>query len=337
MRTAAHLIGRDRGASVLFLFYTIFPRPLRLCADTPQAPILSDEQIRPLRDGERDEVEAFIRSVIEPDRPIMPHRRPVVNRETLRDLGRHVTVRLLFERDNDYLTPSRYVLGYAAQRARRSLAARLYEPAEGARPFVYFPLHVTDDFKVKRLIPHCADQEYLIRQVAEALPQGHDLVLKEHPVAIGRTPVRMLRRLARIHNVRIVDPHVGSQGLIDRSAAVAVISSTVGLEALLHAKPVLTMGAPFYSGYGVTLDIDSFREIRRAVPELLDFRPDRERILQFLHAAMRSTDPGAPFGADASDENARTVAASLDTAARRLRGGRPPEAVAASPCALASS
>ena len=41
-----------------------------------------------------------------------------------------------------------------------------------------------------------------------------------------------------------------------------MISSTVGLEALLYGKPVLTLGQPFYSGYGVTVDVDSFREIR---------------------------------------------------------------------------
>ena len=84
----------------------------------------------------------------------------------------------------------------------------------------------------------------------------------------------------------------------------------------MYGKPVMTMGQPFYSGYGVTLDIDSFREIREAVPALLPFRPDRERILQFLHAAMRRCYPGAPVLVDSSDENAAKLADSLDRAAR---------------------
>ena len=66
-----------------------------------------------------------------------------------------------------------------------------------------------------------------------------------------------------------------------------MISSTVGLEALLYDKPVLTLGQPYYAGFGVTLDVDSFAEIREQVPELLRFRPDPERIRRFLHAAMR--------------------------------------------------
>ena len=41
MRTAAHLIALDRGITTLFVFLTIFPRPLRLYIDTPHAPIVA--------------------------------------------------------------------------------------------------------------------------------------------------------------------------------------------------------------------------------------------------------------------------------------------------------
>jgi hypothetical protein len=177
---------------------------------------------------------------------------------------------------------------------------------------------VTDDYKIKRVIPHAVDQASLVEQVADALPPGYDVVLKEHPMSVGRNSVSLLRRLRARDNVRLVGPHTNTHDLIRRSAAVAVISSTVGLEALLYEKPVLTLGGPFYSGYGVTLDVDSFAEIRDAVPAVLRFRPDPERITRFLHAAMRACRPGAPVLVDRSDENARTLAASLDAAAREL-------------------
>jgi hypothetical protein len=110
--------------------------------------------------------------------------------------------------------------------------------------------------------------------------------------------------------------------LIKRSEAVAVISSTVGLEALLYEKPVLTIGQPFYAGYGITLDVDSFRELRAAVPELLRFRPDAERIRRFLHAAMRSCYPGAPVLVDRSDENAVKLADSIERKSRETLAER---------------
>jgi capsular polysaccharide biosynthesis protein len=318
MRTAAHLIGRQRDATVLFLFYTIFPRPLRLYVNTYHAPIVPPEEVRPLDAAERAEVESFISYFTGRGRPILAHRRARVSLAKLRDFARHVYVRNVHERDNEYLRTGRFVTGYVKQRARVALARRLYDEP-GERPFVYFPLHVTNDFKVMRVIPHCVDQEYLIQQLSDSLPQGCDIVLKEHPVSIGRNPVRFLWRLKRAANVRLVDPHTSSHELIRDSAAVAVISSTVGLEALLYGKPVLTLGQPFYSGYGVTVDVDSFRELREAVPRVLEFEPDRELVLQFLHAAMRSTYRGAPAGVDGSEANAVALASSLDEVARRIR------------------
>ena len=135
-------------------------------------------------------------------------------------------------------------------------------------------------------------------------------------MSVGRNSLKLLRRLRRIPNARLLDPYTSSHDLMQQAQAIIVISSTVGLEALMYGKPVLTMGQPFYSGYGVTLDIDSFREIREKVPQVLDFKPDRERILQFLHAAMRRCYDGAPVLVDSSDDNARRLARSLDQAAR---------------------
>ena len=212
------------------------------------------------------------------------------------------------ERDNEYLTPGRYVTNTVVQRTRGVALRHLYRELDPARPFVYFPLHVTDDFKIKKVIPHCIDQGDLIQQVADSLPHGYDLVLKEHPWSIGRNPLSWLKRVLRRPNIRLVDPYTSSHELMAGSAAVVVISSTVGLEALLHGKPVLTLGRPYYAGYGVTVDIESFREIRTAVPHVLESPPDREAVLRFLGAAMRTTYPGAPQGVDSSSENASTLA-----------------------------
>jgi hypothetical protein len=328
MRTAAHLIGLDRNATVLFLFYTIFPNPLRLYANTMHAPIVPPEQVRELTRDEVAEVERFIGEFTARATPIRPYRRPRITRRTLRDFGRHIAIRALRDRDNEYLRPSRFVTNYVRERARAMAARSLYSELDPGRKLVYFPLHVTDDYKIKRVIPHCVDQASLIEQVAAALPHGYDLVLKEHPMSVGRNRLGMLRRLARIDNVRLLDPHTSSHELIQRSRGIVVISSTVGLEALMYAKPVLTLGQPFYAGYGVTLDVDSFREIRDQVPALLEFRPERDRILQFLHAAMRRCHPGAPVLVDSSDANALALADSLDSAARGDLGARSAPAAA---------
>ena len=314
-RTAAHVIALHRGIDVLFLFYTIFPKPLRLYANTMHAPIAAEEDLRPLTPAEREEVEAFIAQFTAADKPIRAYRQPRVTAGTLRDFAMQLWRSRTVDADNEYIRPERYLRNFVREKAQAALARRLYEPlGEHPRPFVYFPLHVVDDYKIKRVIPHCYDQASIIELIAESLPQGIDLVLKEHPMSIGRNPPALLRRLRRKDNVRLVDPFTSSHELIRRAEAVAVISSTVGLEALLHGQRVMTVGQPFYSGFGVTLDVDSFREIPDATNELLGYEPDRERTLRFLHAAMRRCHPGRPAAVDGSDENARRLAASLDAA-----------------------
>jgi len=315
IRVAAHLIGLARGIPVLFLLYTLFPNPLRLYVDTLHAPIVPLEDLDELSPDKAEAVEKFRREFIERAQPIREYRRVPIERRRVKVFAGHARRRLGEDRDNDYLQPGRLLWTNVAEYLRARAARPFYDRLDATRPFVYFPLHVVDDYKIRRIIPHCIDQASIVEQVADALPVGYDLVLKEHPMSVGRNSIRLLRRLRRRPNVRLVQPYASSHDLIRRSAAVAVISSTVGLEALLYEKPVLTLGQPFYSGYGITLDLDSFAEIREQVPELLSFRPDAELIRRFLHAAMRACLPGAPVLVDRSAENALALAGSIEQAA----------------------
>jgi hypothetical protein len=324
IRVASHLIGLQRGIPVLFLLYTIFPNPLRLYVDTLHAPIVEPEEVRELSPAEREELEAFRLSFAAAAKPIREHRRVPVELRRAKVFAGHVRRRLTEDRDNDYLRPWRLLHTNLSEWLRARAVRPFYDRLEPNRSFVYFPLHVTDDYKITRIIPHCADQVSLVEQVADALPVGHDLVLKEHPMSVGRNSVGLLRRLRRRPNVRLVESHTNTHELIRQAEAVAVISSTVGLEALLYEKPVLTLGQPFYSGYGVTLDVDSFAEIRERVPELLRFRPDPELVARFLHAAMRACLPGAPVLVDRSQENAVALAGSIERVARRAAESRSP-------------
>jgi hypothetical protein len=285
--------------------------------------IVPPEELRPLTAAEREELQRFTDHLIERDRPIRDYRTTEVSGRRARIALRHFVVKFLDDRDNAYLRPAHWLAAELRDviRAKRALVLYDHEPLN--RPYVYFPLHMVDDYKLKRVIPHCANQIALIEQVARALPHGYDLVVKEHPMSIGRNRMRMLRALKAMRNVRLVEPHTGSQGLIAGSEGVAVISSTIGLEALVHGKPVLTLGRPFFAGYGITLDVVDFRDIRRAVPSLLEFRPEQETVARFLHAAMRACMPGAPVLVDRSRENAATLARSLERATEGHDGPDP--------------
>jgi hypothetical protein len=327
IRVATHLIGLARGIPVLFLFHTIFPNPLRLYVDTMHAPIVPPDELRELTAEEEREVEEFRRAFTSRAEPIREYRRVPIELRRVRLFADHLRRRFGEDRDNEYLRPGGWLRTNVNDWTRARAARPFYDPVPRTRPFVYFPLHVTDDYKIKKIIPHCYDQASIVEQVSDALPPGYDLVLKEHPMSVGRNSIRLLRRLRKRPNVLLVNPYTNTHDLIRDSEAVAVISSTVGLEALLYDKPVLTLGEPFYSGYGITLDLHSFAEIREGVPELLRFRPDPERIRRFLHAAMTRCYPGASVMVDRSDENAHRLAASIERAGAQALSARLPESV----------
>ena len=326
IRIAAQQVALDREIPVQFLLYTIFPNPLRIEIDDVRARLVDHGEPRELRPDEQAEVDAFSAEFRARELAIRPHRESPLRLRRARLLARHLAVKALWDRDNDYLRPDRWLVAQTTEQLRRPLSRRLYDPV-GERPYVYFPLQVVDDYKLARLTPHLVDQASLAAQLASALPPDYELVVKEHPMSIGRNRLSLLRQLRRVPGLRLRDPHTSSHELIRGADAVAVISSTVGLEALLYMKPVMTLGRPFYSGGGVTLDVEALGDLREAVPALLRYRPDPERVSRLLHSAMRSGRPGAPVLVDRSDANARLLAGSIEEAAageaERRRSGVP--------------
>lgn len=318
IRTVAHRVALKRNVRTFFLFYTIFPQALRLYEDTMQRPIVPHENVRTLTSDERSEIERFRETFVARDAPIRPHRALGLTARRLRRFVSYGIARLGADRDNEYLHPVHWAAEVIVGALRADRARKLYRHVVPGQRYVYFPLHDAADYKIRALVPHLADQQDVARKLAAALPDGVELVVKEHPQSIGRNPLHWLREVASIPGVRLVPPRTSTHDLIAGADGVAVISSTVGLEALLHGKPVLTLGEPFYSGYGVTVDVDGLDDAQRGIAALMTFAPDRKRTLELLHAAMRACLPGAPVLVDESDANAAALAQSLDQAARGI-------------------
>jgi hypothetical protein len=317
VRLAAHAVARDRGVRTFFLFYTIFPRPLRLYVDELQGPIVPLEKVRELQPDERRSVAAFREAFLARDAPIRRHRSFAVTPKRLRRTADDLAG-LVLDRGNPYLRPVQRIAASASAPLRARRARALHGTPRPGRPYVYFPLHDVEDYKIATLLPHLADQVEVVERLAAALPPGHDLVLKEHPLSIGRNSLELLRRLSAPENAILVAPRTSSNALIRGASAVAVISSTTGLEALLHRKPVLTLGKPFYAGYGVTVDADGLPGLEEGLTTALGFAPDPERIDELVHAAWNACYDGAPVLVDDSDANAVLLAQSIAAAAAAL-------------------
>jgi capsule polysaccharide export protein KpsC/LpsZ len=149
------------------------------------------------------------------------------------------------------------------------------------------------------------DQVALLRDVAASLPIGHRLYVKEHVSNRGRRPMAFYDAIRAIPSVRLLGPDANTWALIKEASAVAVITGTMGWEALLFGKPVITFGEVWFNQlpqvYRASLvPKDGWHGLfTRAVTEQ---RVDRSALLALVSAMQQASYPGFVGNADAFPE-----------------------------------
>ena len=187
-------------------------------------------------------------------------------------------------------------------------------PAQNSR-FIYYPLHVPWDVQLTFRCPQCFDQMKLLERLTAALPDGWTVVTKEHPAAVGSYDVEPLRRLVAGRRLVLAPPHLNSLVLARQAQAVVTVNSKVGFESLMAGLPVITLGASFYRGAGLTTDVETPEQaVAAAVAGAA--RPDEERLGRFLGTCWAATVPGELYTADAA--KLATSAAGFASAAKLL-------------------
>lgn len=125
-----------------------------------------------------------------------------------------------------------------------------YEPESATLIFGY-EMESQDDFAVR---------------VAKHLPLGAKLVVKEHPIFIGRR-TRSFKKNLKKANIEYLDYHISAEMLIRSSfcRGVISISSTLGFEAAQEGVPVYLFGEAFYKNLPLVTRIRSLGDLELAL------------------------------------------------------------------------
>jgi hypothetical protein len=137
-------------------------------------------------------------------------------------------------------------------RVRRSLNAITYryaqpheKPPEGER-YVLFCLQHQPESSIDVYGSLHSNQAALIETLSRLLPASHKLWVKEHIGALGDRSVSWYRAIAKLPNVRLIDPFRNIYGLVRSADMVITISGTVGYEAALLGVPALGLAPVFF-------------------------------------------------------------------------------------------
>ena len=113
--------------------------------------------------------------------------------------------------------------------------------------FVFYPLHFEPEVSLQVFGRAYQNQIELVRNIAESVPVGTKVVVKEHPRSLGFRPYAYYRKLLEIPNVYLVDLFIPAIEIVHHAKLVAVVSGTIGFEAAICKKPVISFGQVVYN------------------------------------------------------------------------------------------
>jgi len=160
-----------------------------------------------------------------------------------------------------------------------TIHSNLYHEVRLTDNFAFFPLQVEPEISTMLYAPFFTDQLWLAKQIAKSLPIDFKLYIKEHPAMYGKRPKKFYTELKKIPNLRLIKPSVVSFDLIQNAKLVTVISSTVGWEALMLHKPVITFGDVFFNKLPGVQKCEAITDLPNIIKERLAMNNHDEQLL----------------------------------------------------------
>jgi capsular polysaccharide biosynthesis protein len=146
-------------------------------------------------------------------------------------------------------------------------------------PYCFFGLHTQPESSIDVIGSYFSDQVALITFIARSIPITHELYVKVHPQDVDGQPLSFYRTISRIPGVRLIDFRVDTRELIRRAAIVFTISGTVGYEAGLMGKAVVTFAKNFFNGLPTIHYCSDPTSLPQLISELLEKRSAMNEVL----------------------------------------------------------
>ena len=172
----------------------------------------------------------------------------------------------LFNGLNDLSSPLK-------NRSQERLMRKLSKPFEDFehRPYAFYPMHVDPEASTMVLAPEHTDQAHVIQRIAQSLPVGMPLLVKEHIPMVGKRPRGFYERICRMPGVALISAGSEPYQLIKNASIVISITGTACLEATILQRPALIMGNAYFqhmeSGITRLRDHDTMHDAIRSALE----------------------------------------------------------------------
>lgn len=141
--------------------------------------------------------------------------------------------------------------------------------------YIFVALHYQPEETTSPSAGHYVNQQLIIENLAEIIPDEIQIVVKEHSSQFhpkmeghtGRTKV-FYDDLLKIQGVKLVSSEDSSFNYIDNALAVATATGTIGWEAIVRGVPVLIFGNAWYEYCDNVYRIYSKQDLKKALNQI---------------------------------------------------------------------
>ena len=153
--------------------------------------------------------------------------------------------------------------------------------------YAFFPLNTEPEVALLAYGRPYRNQIETVRNLASSIPVGWKLIVKEHPNSFGYRKSSYYKKLKQIPNVLLASNYSDTNILIKNAELVSVVYGTIGLEAILMKKPLLTFSKCPYSMFNKNMVLYSKNpwELSKYINDLINnYFYDEHEIIAFIAA-----------------------------------------------------
>lgn len=166
------------------------------------------------------------------------------------------------------------------------------KPEIGKEKFIFYPLHYQPEASTLIYGKYYVNQINLIENLAKSLPANYMLYVKEHGRNAGARPFGYHNQIKKLPNVRLLSPKLNPFNLIEKSSLIVTITGTIGFEALIRGKPVITFGDVYYNTDKNITKIKEIEKLPQIIEEKIHSKMDKKDSVIFLSALLNGSFPG---------------------------------------------
>ncbi|MGG7178116.1 hypothetical protein ACQPU1_11005 [Clostridium paraputrificum] len=151
------------------------------------------------------------------------------------------------------------------------------------KKYVFIPFQVEDDSQIILNSPNIKSMNSLVKIIDDLSKYYNEytFVFKEHPAS--KVNYDEVYNKYRINDRLIFLKDGNTKELIKNAEAVITVNSTVGIEALMEGKKVMTLGNAFFNISGLVEHCKILEEIKDSFENLIKSKYNKELVEKFLY------------------------------------------------------